>query len=64
VGGGHFIVNTPINQMGKNKNIFLNALSEWIFQPSKVLYHTLFNQMHYMNIAKHRCMHYLSMKEN
>jgi hypothetical protein len=44
--------------------ILLVALSEWILLPSKFLYPTLFNQMHYMNIVKHRCMYYLFMKEN
>jgi hypothetical protein len=50
--------------MGKKKIIFFNALSEWSLQTSRLLYHILFNQMHYMNITKHRYMNYLSMKEN
>jgi len=53
------LVNRKNQPNGKKKKIILLvALSKWI------LYPTLFNQMHYMNIAKHRCMHYLSMKEN
>jgi hypothetical protein len=52
------------NKWGKKKIIFFNAFLEWSLQTSRLLYHILFNQMHYMNIAKHRCMNYLSMKEN
>jgi hypothetical protein len=44
--------------------ISLVALSKWIMYLSKFLYRILFNQMHYMNIAKHKCMHYLFMREN
>jgi len=29
-----------------------------------IYFYILFNQMHYVNIAKHRCMHYLFGKEN
>jgi hypothetical protein len=44
--------------------IFLATFSKWIQWPLKLLCH-IFNQMHYMNIAKlYRCMHYLSMTEN
>ncbi len=39
------------------------ALSEWILQLSKFIFPILFNQMHYMNISKHKCMHYLQMKK-
>jgi hypothetical protein len=56
-----YIKNQP---NGKKKIIFLAALSKWILEFSKFLCRILFNQMHYMNIAKHRRMHYLSMKEN
>jgi len=42
---------------GKKGIILLTALLEWILEPSKNLYLTFFNQMHYMNIFKHKCMH-------
>jgi len=34
------------------------------FVTFKILVAYTYNQMHYMNIIKYRCMHYLSMKEN
>jgi hypothetical protein len=61
--------NSKLNEYKKEtkwqiKNHFLAPLLEWILQPTKFLYHILFNQMHYMNIAKHSCMHLSSTKEN
>jgi hypothetical protein len=47
--------------MGKKGFILLIALLEWIMYLLEFLYLKLFDQMHYMNIAKHRFMHYLSM---
>jgi len=44
----------------KKKNHFPCCPFKMDFLPSKFLYHILFNQMHYINIAKHKCMHYLS----
>ncbi len=58
------LMNRKNQRNGKKGIILLVAFLEWIMSLSKFLYPTLFNQMHYMNIAKHRCMHCLSMKEN
>jgi hypothetical protein len=55
------LVNTKSQPNGKKGIIFFVALSKWILSLSKKLYRILFNQMHYMNIEKHRCMHYISM---
>jgi len=60
------LVNTKNSTKWKNKIIFLFAFSNefcTLLLLSK-LYYILFNQMHYINISKQICMHYLSMKEN
>jgi hypothetical protein len=46
----------------KKRNHFPCCPFRMDFVAFKIL--ILFNQMHYMNIAKHKCMHYLFMKEN
>jgi len=58
------LVNIKNQTNGKKGIIFLIALLKWILSLSIKLYHLLFIQMHYMNIAKHRCTHYISMKAN
>jgi hypothetical protein len=50
--------------MGKKESFFFVALSKWISYLSKNIYYILFDQMHYMNLAKHKCTQYFSMEEN
>jgi hypothetical protein len=50
---------------GKKKESFSLLPFPNGFLTFKILMSYIFNQMHYMNIVKHRCtLNYLSMKEN
>jgi hypothetical protein len=53
-----------INQMAKKKKSFSLLPFQNGSYSFQILCHIIFNQMHYMNIAKHRCMDYLSMKKS
>jgi hypothetical protein len=55
------IINQP---NGQKWNHFPCSLFKMHYVAFKILYHILFNQMHYMNISKQGCMHYLFMSEN
>jgi hypothetical protein len=58
------LMNTKNQPNCKKRNCFLCSPFGMDYVAFKILYHTLFNQMHYMNISKYKCMHYLSMKDN
>jgi hypothetical protein len=52
-----------INQMKKKESFSLLPFLEWLLYNSKFFYNILFSQMHYMKIAKRKCMHYFSIKK-
>ncbi len=59
------LMNTKNQPNGKKKNYFLTYCPfRMDFTAFKKFNCILSKQMHYMNIVTHRCMHYVSMKEN
>ncbi len=54
----------PYNIINSKKNPFPYSPKDWILLLSKISYGFNYNQMHAMNMAKHRCKNYLSIKEN
>ncbi len=58
------LVNAKNQPNGKKRNHFFCCPFRMDYIAFKILIFILINQMHYLNIAKHTCMHHLSIKEN